>query len=176
MSNATPDLEAGEHEIIPTDAGDASTPGNPQLRLTLGITREGRVTARPYDGTQEQSFNVVDQADGSKGIRCKYYDLALGMTANGVNVRPYDGSRDQSFTFVGINNGYGSTSIRCKYDHNIALAATGTNKVYARPYEGKYPESFNLHGQADGSTGIRSTHINGSPATASEPATPPAGA
>ncbi|MBU3062337.1 hypothetical protein KO481_12470 [Nocardia sp. NEAU-G5] len=121
----------------------------------------GFVHIRQYDGTQDQSFDIVAQADGSKGIRHKYYGVALSATAaGGVSVRPYSGLADQSFSFNTARDG---RFIRLFYDTRHGVMKGGMQytpppvhrTVEIVPTQSIMAEAWVFVDQADGSTGLR---------------------
>ncbi|SNY77434.1 hypothetical protein SAMN04244553_1006 [Nocardia amikacinitolerans] len=157
MSDLTPDQEDPEPEVTSADGSDADSLSG-EHRLTLGITVDGRVTARPYGNLPEQHLVIVDQADGSKGIRNMFSNMALGMTAAGVTARRYDGLADQSFTITTEHTR--KKKVRCKYDRNIVLATPSSNNVLARPEQYTTAEAFDVVTQPHyNSTGIRNAYF-----------------
>ncbi|WP_322779734.1 M60 family metallopeptidase [Frankia sp. Cas4] len=110
------------------------------------------VRPEPYAGNAWQSFHIVDQADGSVGIRNPYTHLVLTMSDQDVRATPYTGNAWQSFWIV--DQADGSVGIRNNY-YGTALTMSD-EYVRATPYAGNAYQSFVLVPQADGSTGIRS--------------------
>ncbi|MBB4927481.1 M60 family metallopeptidase [Kitasatospora kifunensis] len=129
-------------------SGDTRGPG-----ADIALSMDGKEAhPAPYVGSSTQSFTLVDQADGSIGIRNNYYGTVLTMTDTSVYPAPYEGNVAQSFTLV--DQADGSIGIRNNY-YGTVLTMTDTS-VYPAPYEGNVAQSFILVEQADGSQGIRS--------------------
>ncbi|WP_439681714.1 M60 family metallopeptidase [Embleya sp. MST-111070] len=108
----------------------------------------------PYGNLSAQSFDVVEQADGSWGIRSRYHACVLTMSETSVHPAPYDGNGWQSFDVVGQSDG--SMGIRGRL-HGRALTMSETS-VHPAPYDGNVWQSFDLVEQVDGSLGIRSRY------------------
>ncbi|MFE9222775.1 phosphatidylinositol-specific phospholipase C domain-containing protein [Streptomyces lavendulae] len=87
---------------------------SPQLVLTMN--NSGAVTGESWKSSSEQFFILVNQADGSYGIRRadRNEGLVLDLTASGsVTGRPYVGSANQSFYIT--DQGDSSKGIRSPY-------------------------------------------------------------
>lgn len=82
--------------------------------LVLSMAANGTVTVQPTSTSSDQYFTVVNQSDGSVGIRGAHNGLVLDMSSTGaVTGRPYAGTTNQSFHLFA--QGDGSTGIRSKY-------------------------------------------------------------
>ncbi|UQA90572.1 RICIN domain-containing protein [Streptomyces halobius] len=82
--------------------------------LALSMGAGGTVTVQPDSASGDQYFKVVNQADGSVGIRGVHNGLVLDMSSAGaVTGRAYAGNTNQSFNL--FSQGDGSTGIRSKY-------------------------------------------------------------
>ncbi|MGW2370714.1 RICIN domain-containing protein, partial [Streptomyces sp. NPDC001667] len=111
----------------------------------LEMSTTGVVSWKPYTGSQNQSFNIVNQNDGSKGIRRKYSptNLALQMNAGdgSVSGTTYNGNQGQSFIIDTQPNG--SSSIRRKYNPALALDMS-EGIVKGKTYTGSQEQSFSI--------------------------------
>ncbi|MFD9535264.1 phosphatidylinositol-specific phospholipase C domain-containing protein [Streptomyces sp. NPDC060010] len=82
--------------------------------LALSMNANGSVTVQPAGTSNDQHFSVVNQADGSVGIRGAHNGLVLDMSSAGtVTGRAYAGNTNQSLNL--FSQGDGSTGIRSKY-------------------------------------------------------------
>ncbi|UAK36143.1 hypothetical protein K8O92_33230 (plasmid) [Nocardia asteroides] len=148
----------------------------PASDIALSVDRAGFVHVRRYDGSQDQSFDIIAQADGSKGIRNSYHGVALGATAaHGVSVRPYDGMQDQSFSFNAAVEG---KFIRLFYDRTYGMFievscwshSSHSCRVITDRTNSYRGEMWLFVDQADGSTGLRKWEYGGAALGASTPA------
>ncbi|MFD9303032.1 RICIN domain-containing protein [Streptomyces sp. NPDC060048] len=66
--------------------------------MVLSMNANGSVTVQPSGTSNDQHFSLVNQADGSVGIRGAHNGLVLDMSSAGtVTGRAYAGNTNQSF-------------------------------------------------------------------------------
>ncbi|WP_457792392.1 M66 family metalloprotease [Pseudomonas syringae] len=112
----------------------------------------GEFQARPYAGLTTQSFKVVEQGDGSVGIRNQYNPVVVSMTTASVWASTYIGTQSQSFEIEKYPDG--SCTIHSKY-YPVVIEMTDSGVAPKAFIEGDLAQRFYLVYQGDGSTGIR---------------------
>ncbi|MER8105977.1 phosphatidylinositol-specific phospholipase C [Kitasatospora sp. NPDC094016] len=117
---------------------------------TLTMKPSGEVVCEPYSEAATHSFYLVDQNDGSVGIRHQGTNRALSLRHDGIVLgEPYVGSQHQSFRI--IEHGDGSRGVRGHYNNLGLTLVTDTGQVHGSPNT----TGINITKQADGSTGFR---------------------
>lgn len=123
------------------------------MKKLIALTfSNNNIEAATYVGSPSQSIRIVQQADGSSGIRSFYNDLVLNLSETGVWASPYTGNAYQSFWITQQPDG--SSIIRNAYS-GLALTMTEYGVRSSSYVECNRNQRFDLITQADGSTGLR---------------------